>query len=165
MNGFGTSPLELMAADAMLRGAINCEEFTYSANFFGTTALGANATVSVDTQINGDSDFIMTELNIISFTAADTIETNPDYTLLLVAAGSGRQLMDRAIHVLNMAGSYADNRVPAKLTFGRLMAAKNTITATLTNRSAVAANLVQIAYKGFKVFYTGGDRQQIFHAL
>lgn len=165
MNGFGTSPLELMAADAMLRGAINCEEFTYSALWTGATALGANGTVSIDTQINGDSDFILTELELVSFTAADTIEVNQDFTLLLVAAGSGRQMMDKPIHVLNMCGSYADNRVPSKMTFGRLMAAKNTLTATLTNRSAVAQVFTQLAYRGFKVFYTGGDRQQVFHAL
>lgn len=165
MNGFGTSPLELMAADAMLRGAINCEEFAYSALWFGANALGASATVQVDTQINGDSDFILTELNLVSFTALDTIETNPDFTLMLVAAGSGRQMFDRAQHVLNLCGSYADNRVPAKMTFGRLMAAKGTISAVLTNRSAVAQNYTLLSYKGFKVFYTGGDRQQIFHAL
>ncbi len=169
MNGFGVAPLELMASDAMLRGQINCEEFTYTASWIaGTaTALGANGNVTVETQINGDSDFVVTELNLMAYSAVGTVVANPDLLLMLVAAGAGRQLMDKPVHAMNMCGAYAQDREPGKLTFGRLLAAKNTLSSTLTNRTASAFDFVQIAMKGFKVFYLGDEasRESIFHAL
>jgi len=167
MNGYGTSPLELMAADAMLRGKINCQRFTYSARFITgtTTALGASATTSVDTQINGDSDFLMLSMNLVAFTALDTIIANPDYLLLLTASGAGRNLMDAAQHVCNITGANQANRIPDRMCFPILLGAKNTLTSQLTNRTVTAANLVHIAFDGMKIFYTGANRQDVFHAL
>lgn len=167
MNGYGTSPLELMAADAMLRGKIFCQRFTYSARFVtGTsTALAANGTTSVDTQINGDSDFLMLSMNLTAFTAADTIIASPDYLLLLTASGAGRNLMDAAQMVSNITGSFQANRIPDRMCFPILLSAKNTLTSQLTNRTGTACNLCHIAFDGMKIFYTGGNRQEVFHAL
>src|SRR5262245_5078110 len=167
MLGYGTSPLELMASDAMLRGEVFLEHFTYSAAWVtGTaTALGANATVEVQIPINADSDFMIQEMNIVAETAAGTFLATPDYLLLLVVAGSGRQLMNQAQHVANSAGSYQSGQVPGRMSMPKLVQASNTISCTLTNRTAVAANRVDLALRGFKVFYSGGNRQQIFHVL
>ena len=56
MQGFGDSPLEIMACQAMLDGRAFLQGFTYSASWqTGTaTALGANGTVEIATQINAD---------------------------------------------------------------------------------------------------------------
>lgn len=168
---FGASPLELMAMDAMLKGLVYCQAFTYSAIWFGATALGASSTVNVPTQITADSDFMVQRLNLVSFTALDTPEVNPDYTLLLTINGSGRQLMDQAQSVNNLCGNFFDNRVPCDLPFPYLIQANNTITAQLINRTVTAANRVDLSYVGFKIYYlsnpdgTPTSRQQVFHVL
>ena len=61
MDGFGVSPLEIMATEAELQGLAWLDGFTYSADWIiGTaTALGANASVDVQILINGDSDFVL----------------------------------------------------------------------------------------------------------
>lgn len=167
MLGFGTSPLELMASEAMLRGEVFLEHFTYSAAWVtGTaTALAANGTTEVQTPINADSDFIIQEINLTAETAAGTFLATADYLVLIVIAGSGRQIMNQAQHVANICGSYQGGQVPGRLPMPKLVQASNTISTTLVNRTATAANRVDLAYKGFKVFYSGGNRQQIFHVL
>jgi hypothetical protein len=167
IGGFGTSPVELMAADAMLRGEIYAERFTYQASWVTgqSSALGANATVDQQININSDSDFVIQEMDLIALTAAGTFLAIPDYTLLLVMAGSGRQIMSAPIHVANMCGAYQNDRVPGCLGFPKLAQANNQITCTLANRTGTAANFVQLALNGFKVFYMKGNRQQIFHVL
>ena len=156
-----------MASDAMLRGEVFCEMFTYSAAYItGTaTALAANGTTEVQTQINGDSDFLIQEINVIAETAAGTFLAVPDYLILIVIAGAGRQIMNQAQHVGNFAGAYNGGQVPARLPMPKLVQAANTISTTLTNRTATAANRVDVMYRGFKIFYSGGNRQQIFHVL
>jgi len=168
--GYGASPLELMASDAMRAGEIYCQTFIYSALFFGATALGATGSVDVPVPINADSDFIIQELNLTSWTAADTPEIDPDYTIMLTIAGSGRQLMDRPQTVQNLCGSFLVNKAgPNRLPFPVLVQANNTITVSLVNRSAVAANRVDVSLVGFKVYYIGNpetaNRREIFHVL
>jgi hypothetical protein len=168
--GYGSSPLEIMACNAMLAGDIYCQFFAYSAVFQSATALGATSTVDVPVPINADSDFIIQELNLTSFTAADTPEIDPDYTLMLTVAGSGRQLMDRAQTVQNLCGSFLVNKAGGnQLPFPVLVQANNTLTVTLTNRSAVAANRVDVSLIGFKIYYIGepqtANRRNIFHVL
>ena len=168
---FGSSPLEIMACDAMLKGLIYCYGFTYSALWFGATALGASVAVTQVTQISADSDFVIQRMNLLSYTAADTPEVNPDFTLLLTIAGTGTNLMDQAQHVNNIVGNFFDNRVPCDLTMPILIPANNNLTAQLTNRSAVAQNFTQLSYVGFRVKYLQNPdgnpttRQQLFHVL
>jgi len=167
MLGFGTSPLELLASDAMLRGEIFCEDFTYSAAFItGTnTALAANRTTEVQVQIDSDSDFMIQQTNITALTAAGTFLAVPDYTILIVIAGAGRQIMNQAQLVANYAGSYNSNQIPGRKPMPKLVQASNTIKETLANRTANADNREDVAFTGFKIFYSGGNRQQIFHVL
>lgn len=150
---FGSSPLELMAMQAMLNGAVYCYGFTYSALMFGANALAANGTQTVTTQITSDSDFVVQRINLVSFTAADTPEVNPDFTSQLTIAGSAINLMDSPQHVNNIFGNFFDNRVPNDLPFPILIAANQNLSNTTVNRSAVAQNFTQYSYVGFKVKY------------
>lgn len=168
--GYGQSPIEIMASNAMLQGKAYLSEFSYSAQFLtGTgTALGANGTATSPIQINADSDFVAQTCNIIAFTAADTPETNPDFLINLITAGSGRQLMNQAQHVLTFCGGYIGTssiQEYVTLNFPILLVANSQFTVTLTNRSAVAQNFVEVTFKGFKVNYLqGGERGRIFNA-
>lgn len=169
---FGASPLEIMACNAMLRRMVYCYHFTYSALFFGANALGASGTQTVATQITADSDFVVQRINLVSFTALDTPEVNPDFTLLLTVAGVAVNLMDQPIHVNNLCGNFFDNRVPSDLPFPVLIIANQNLTSQLVNRSAVAQNYTQISYTGFKVKYLKNPdtnmpttRDEVFHCL
>lgn len=163
---FGSSPVEILACQAMINRQVYCWGFTYSALWFGTTALGASATVSVTTQISSTEDFVVQRLNLVSFTALDTPEVNPDFTLELSVAGTAINLFDAAQHVNNIAGNFFDNRVPNDLPFPILIQANNNLVAKLANRSAVAQNFTQLSYIGFKVKYLGNtSRNEVFHVL
>jgi hypothetical protein len=164
---FGQSPVELMAANAMMLGGIYCENFTYSANWLTGTgsALGANATVDQQIQINSDSDFVLQIFNGVSYSAADTPIVAPDYLVNVVMAGSGRQIFDTAQDWVTFVGNYSVNRVPGILTFPRIIPANNTVTVTLTNRTGTAANRVKLSLKGFKVWYLTTNRKETFHVL
>lgn len=164
---FGDSPVELMAANAMMAGAIYCENFTYSATWLTGTgsALGASATVDQQIQVNSDSDFVVQSINGVSYSAADTPIVAPDYTVNIVLAGSGRQIFDRAQDWVSFVGNFSVNRVPGVLPFPRIIQANTTTTITLVNRTVTAANRVLLAMRGFKIFYLKTDRQSVFHVL
>jgi hypothetical protein len=164
---FGASPVELMAANAMMAGLVYCESFTYSSQWLTGTAsaLGASASVDQQIQVNSDSDFVMQEINLDAWTALDTIIVNPDYLLNIVMAGSGRQIFDRPQGVVSFTGSFQQNKVPGKMPFPRIITANSTITNSLQNRTVTAANRVELVFRGFKVFYLKASRQDVFHVL
>jgi hypothetical protein len=168
---YGTSPIEIMACSAMLNRQIYCFNFSYSAQWFGSTALGANGTQSIPTQITSDSDFVIQRMNLVSFSAAGTKTVDPDFTLLLTVAGTAVNLMDQAQPILNICGNFSLNYVPNDLPFPIVIPANNTLNSTLVNRTAVAQNLTQLTFTGFKVKYlTNSDgsptsRQQVFNIL
>jgi hypothetical protein len=167
LGGFGTSPLELLAADAMLRGEIWCENFSYSATWETgtTTALAANSTTITTIATDSGPDFIVQEINFVAWSAANTIIASPDYTLLLVIDGSGKQIMNQAQPITALAGGYASGVVPARLPFPRLIQSNSKVTFTLTNRTAVANNRADIVLRGFKVYYVSGTRTGVFHVV
>jgi len=164
---FGSSPIEIMAMNAMLQGLVYCYGFTYSALMFGTNALGANGTVNVVTQITADSDFVIQRINLVSFTAADTPEVNPDFTMQLTIQGTGTNLMDAPQHVNNICGNFFDNRVPSDLPMTILVPSNSGLSVQTVNRSAQAQNFTQYSYVGFKVKYIKptATRQTIFNTL
>jgi hypothetical protein len=172
---FGASPLESLAREAMLQGLVYMDEFTYSAAWITgtTTALGASATVDVQVQINSDSDFIAQQYNLTAWTALDTILVSPDYLITLIRSGSGRELMNQAQHVANFAGNYrsASSNFPGDMPISSLYQGNGSVTVRLQNRTVTAANRVDFALRGFKVFYQTnaqgqtGNRQMIFGAL
>lgn len=165
---FGTSPLELMATQAMLDGKIFCQNYVYTASWVAgtTTALGTG-TADVTTQINGDSDFIIQEINLVSWASAGVLIADPDYLLQISIGGSARQLFDRQISVLASFGNYTSYKVPGKLPFPYLVEMNNNLLAQLTNRTSTAPDRVDLAYSGFRIFYQGSTppsmlRGQIF---
>ena len=174
MDGYGTSPLELMACEAMLNGLAYLDEFTYSATWLTatTTALGANGTVDVTIAINGDSDFVAQEYNLTGWSAVNTIVASPDLLITIVRSGSGREIMSDAQHVANLCGGYyASRSAPGRLPLASLYQSQNNVRVRLTDRSGVAWNRIDFNMRGFKVFYQKnaqgqtGNRQSIFHAL
>jgi hypothetical protein len=180
MNSFGTSPLELMACDAMLQGLVYIDEFTYSAAWIaGTpTALGALATVDVPIQINSDSDFIVQEQNISVITVTEASPEDlhecvacPDLLLTIIKAGSGREVMNQAQPVQNILGNYFSANFPGRKSVTALWQGNNTITCRLQNRTTTAFDRIDISFLGFKVFYQTnaagqqGTRQSIFHGF
>lgn len=177
MSSFGVSPLELMAQDAMLQGLCYIDEFTYSAPFVGTTAVGASgtatATQTVSVQINSDADFIVQDWNITAFDngAPPVIVANPNLLTTVTRGGAGRELMNNAQHVLNLFGGYQQNRVPGKKPLPGLWSMMLTVNVQLVNLSTTIFGRIDVAFTGFKVFYVQnaagltGTRQMVFHAL
>jgi hypothetical protein len=110
-------------------------------------------------------------MNLVSFSAAGTKTVDPDFTLLLTVAGTAVNLMDQAQPILNICGNFSLNYVPNDLPFPIVIPANNTLNSTLVNRTAVAQNLTQLTFTGFKVKYlTNSDgsptsRQQVFNIL
>ncbi len=177
MNGFGVSPLELMASDAMLKGLVYLDEFTYSVSFVTGTdaAIGSGNTKEIQMLINGDSDFIVQEQNIVAYDSASpaVAVVNPNLLATITRAGSGRQIMNQAQHVSNIFGSYIGTKYPGRRPMPGLWLAANTITVKLQNLSTTVFSRVDVAFTGYKIFYTTvdlpdgsretGNRKMIFH--
>jgi len=163
--GYGQSPLEIMAAEAMLQGLVYLDDFTYQAEWNGT--LGSLGTTDVQIQINGDSDFVVQEINFIQWTNTTTPVATPNMLLTIIRSGSGREVMSQAVHVMNYCGNYWNNAQVGKRPMPGLIQAANNLTLRLQNLVAASAGRVHISLIGFKVFYTGIDmfpgRKQIFH--
>lgn len=148
------SPIETILFDAMMEGKVFLDFFSYSATW---NTLGANATTTQTTTVNADSDFVIQQLNLASFSAANTIVANPDYLLMIVDAGSGRQLFDASQHVSCVTGQQRDSgAMPWPLPMAKLIRQASTIAATLTNNTN-QASLVNLSYVGFKVFYQNSN--------
>jgi hypothetical protein len=164
---YGASPLELLAAEAMLAGKIYCEGFVNNAVWAGATALGANSSTAIELMVT-DKDFVIQEMNLVAYTAGPVLVANPDYLLTIVRGGSGRQLMNQATHVQAICGRYGDTTSGGRrLGFPQLVEHDSVLTLTLTNLSATAALRVDLALLGFKIYYLGNEsmRQEIFHIL
>ncbi len=150
---FGSSPVEIMAMQAMLQGWVYCYGFVYSALMFGANALGASGTQTVTTQITSDSDFVIQRINLVSFTAVGVLQAVRDFTSQMTIAGSAINLSDAPQNVENIFGNFVDNKVPNDLPFPILVAANQNLSNTIVNRTAVAQNFTQVSYIGFKVKY------------
>jgi len=173
MTGYGVSPIELQACEAALAGLVYLDDFTYSAIWQGPTALGSLQTITVPIQINGDSDFVVQESNIIAYDNQSTPVNVavPNLLITITRAGSGREIMDSAQHVNNLLGNYTPALNPGRNPMPSLWNAKNTINITLQNLTTTVFGRIQTSFRGFKVFYIAnqagqvGDRTAIFHAL
>jgi len=173
MNGFGVSPIELQASDAALMGIVYLDDFTYSAIWQGPTQLGSLATVTVPIQINGDSDFVVQESNLIAYDNQSTPVNVavPNLLVTITRAGAGREVMDSPQHVSNVFGNYTPALNPGRNPMPSLWNARNTINVQLQNLTTTVFGRIQASFRGFKVFYIQnskgqtGDRTSIFHAL
>ena len=178
MVGFGTSPFEILASQAMVAGLCYLDEFAYTAPFVaGTpTALTANADVTVPVRINSDSDFIALQYNIVGYdtTAPNPVLVpNPNVLIQITRSGSGRMLMSSPVHAALMAGNYYDGAgtIPGVLPISSLYQGNSQVDVRVINLSTVNFSRFDFVKRGFKVFYqmnakgVTGNRQMIFHAL
>lgn len=178
MIGFGTSPFEILASQAMVAGLCYLDEFAYTAPFVvGTpTELGPSGDVTVPVRINSDSDFICLQYNAIGFavgTPTPTLVPNPNILVNITRSGSGRQLMASPVHIGLMCGNYQDGtgNIPGVLPISSLYQGNSQVDIRLINQSNIDFSRLDFVLRGFKVFYQmnqagqTGNRQMIFHAL
>lgn len=120
--------------------------FVYSAEFL---PLVASTTGTFETAIQADSDFLCVMVTRV-VTSADnaTFLANVPELVQIFDAGSGRNLMDRAIHIDGLMGTA---QLPSYWPMPKIFRANSTITTTVQNLEATDRN-VRIAYLGFKVF-------------
>lgn len=121
--------------------------FIYSAEFL---PLAAGGTLTVETAIQSDSDFLaVAGCRVVSDTANTTFFATVPQLITIVDAGSGRQLMDRAQHIDNLLGTA---QLPSYFPMPKIFRANGTISTTLQNLDGANARNVRISYLGFKVF-------------
>lgn len=146
---------QLLIAE-MAAGKCKLEWFTYVANYPIATFIGA-ATIPVNVPILNDSDFLLEKLSLCSYTAAGVFLPNPDYTITFFDAASGRQYQSAAVHVHNIMG---DAFWPFVLPEPLVLVGGSTLQVTLTNRTAVAAE-VDVALHGSKIFHYSGFNRNL----
>lgn len=125
--------------------------FVYTAEFL---PLPASATNTVNTAIQADSDFLIVLVTrVVTATDNTTFVANVPELVTITDAGSGRNLMDRAVHMDNLIGTA---QLPSYWPYPKLIRASGTLNTTVQNLEAVDRN-VRISYLGFKVF---GERER-----
>jgi hypothetical protein len=163
---FGTSPLELLATDAMLRGTIYCNSFVYSVKYLTgqSSALASGGTTDQVIQITSEADFVCQELNLTAYSAAATLSADPNIEVN-IQISSGRPWFQQSQLARNVTGTYSGGDRPNKMVMPRLIPAQSTLTVTLTDQQAVAWNRVEVALLGFNVYYQSETRSQVFHVI
>ena len=125
------------------------EYFVYVAEW---NTLAASSSEIVNVQLQNDSDFLVEEITISSYSAVGTQVTNPDYLITLFGTASGRQYQSAAGHVWGLCGTA---QFPKKLPTPLLLDGGTTLAVTLQNLTATAAR-VHVHFIGSKVFYLRG---------
>ncbi len=122
--------------------------FIYTANFL---PLGAGATVTVETAIQSDADFVIVAIaRVIDNNAAPpVVQATAPILIEVFDSGSGRSLFDRQQQLDNFAGTV---QLPHFLEYPKVFAAASAIQTTLQNQDGAQAFNVRLAYLGFKVF-------------
>lgn len=137
----------------------HADHFIYGASFNPLPA--APAILQVNVPISNESDFILCELCLSSFSAVGVPVVAPDYLCTIIDTGSSRNLQDIPVHVANMFGTAL---LPFKLPEPKLFAANSIIQITLTNLTALASR-VEVSLIGFKLFYFQGFNRGMLSSL
>src|SRR5215831_9630825 len=131
-----------MACEAFMQGLVYLDEFTYSiTSDINSNALTANGFTDFQLQINSDSDFIAQEYNYAAWNDATggttSLLNNPDHLIQIIRSGSGRELMNRPVHVANYAGNYRSSSAsfPGRKAMPSLYQGNLTVTIRITNRT------------------------------
>lgn len=122
--------------------------FVYSAEFL---PLPAGDTLSFNTAIQSDSDFLCVAMTrVVTDVTNLVLVSGPVPELVTIfEAGSGRQMMDRPIHIDNLAGT---GQLPSYWPMPKIWRANSTVTTTVENLDPANDRNVRVAYLGFKVF-------------
>lgn len=142
--------------------------FFYTAQFL--TGVAPATSVSVNTNIQSDSDFVCRYLMCTVYNSPNVIvlAALAQLTISLFDTGSGRTLMDNATAIQNVTGGAMGTQgggggnAPFIFPEPWLIRAGGTVQTTLTNLSATAPSPVgfpriDIALAGMKVFKFGGS--------
>ena len=120
--------------------------FVYSAEFLPLTASG---TLTFETAIQADSDFLCVDVCRVVTDVANTVFLTAVPQLVnIFDTGSGRNIFDRPQHIDNVMGT---GQLPNYWPMPKIFRANATISTTLQNLEATDRN-VRISYVGFKVF-------------
>lgn len=144
------SALKSIVEAAARARKIVLDHFVYRARFVNLLA-GANGQVTIP--IQADSDFLWVATSFVVFTAANTIDPAPDMEFSVIDTGSGRQLQDAPMHVLNATGN---GQWPFILPEPKIFSGNGSIQVSVTDLSAVAKARVEFSLLGSKIFYVGG---------
>lgn len=122
--------------------------FVYSAQFL---PLPAGSTSTFETPIQADSYFLLVDVARVVTQAADETAAIafPPLLITILSTASGRNLMDRAQHLENIAGT---GQLPNYWPMSKLFEPNTSISTTLQNLDGANAFNVRISYLGFKVF-------------
>lgn len=121
------------------------DAFIYSVEFL---PLAASGTATGNISIQADSGFLAMDLvRVVTDTLDTTFLTNAPALVNVADAGSGRNLMDRPVHVDNLLGTV---QLPGRW-YPRFFSASSTIIVQIQNLEATARNY-RISFIGFKIF-------------
>jgi hypothetical protein len=124
--------------------------FGYGMDFLTIAAAGGAATSSFNVQ--SDSDFLITQVQaaVNDPAAPETPLSGSGLLVQVTDSGSGRQLYDRQVPLLNVAGTGA---LPGFYPWPKFIDRSSTVSATITNNRADAQDVrVRLTFVGFKVF-------------
>jgi hypothetical protein len=163
---FGLSPYEILATDAMLAGLIFCDQAYLSLKWIdGTpTGLAASSSLELQLQVGSAGDFLVLGQNLVAKQSSSLV-ASPELLVNLVSGGSDRQILNQPTHVGNIFGNYNGTKVPAAAPFPKLLQANSILSVTLTNLTATKFDYIYMTFTGFRIYYQGGTRQQVFHLL
>lgn len=154
------NPFIAKANAAFLAGALWLEPFGYTLtwNTLAASAQGQQASCTIDQGI----DFILVQLNLVSYTAAGTVLANPDYLLEMQERSGNSNFTDGQHHVGLWTGQNRNSGARVyNLVFPRYIRGSNTILAKLTNLTATAAR-VDMGMEGIRITYLNTSRKELF---
>ncbi len=137
--------------NAARAGKVVLDHFSYEATW---APLGIGATVQVTVPISADSDFVWMETALVVMTAANVLDPAPDLLISFTDQGSGRNLQDNPVHVMNVTGN---GQWPYVLPEPKLLIGSGGLQITLTDLSGVAKARVDLTLIGTKVFYPNAN--------
>lgn len=122
--------------------------FMYSADYL---PLNASASLNVDILINNDSDFLIMA-GVRTVTSSDNLTQVTFFpaTVTITDRGSGRNIMDRAVHLENLFGTA---QLPQIWPFPKIIPAGATLSTLLQSLDTVNNRNVRISYLGMKIFF------------
>jgi hypothetical protein len=129
------------------------DDFTYNVGL--SAALAPAASTSATFNIDGDSDFFLVKTTVFALIGNDgtTYDTNvlPAVTVLITDTTSGRQLMNEAVPLGNIAGTA---QLPYIWPILRLFTRKSTIKVDFANISDDDTySVLELSFNGIKAFY------------
>ena len=128
--------------------------FTYQVPVFtNLAAAGGAATNQILIQNDSDFEWIAGayEFDLAAATYVNAAQNVPNMTILIVDTGSGRQLMNAAVPIINLFGQLGQ---PYTLPISKVFGRNSSIQFTATNiDAAVATGNLRLSLIGWKIFY------------